>query len=565
MDRFLNLIAAFKVRVAPYCTILTLCKIVISIALVVTPNLFAGTPMHAVLELGELFLVYGGVLVLGKHLRYFSYVLSSLLTLLIVSQEWVHLFSGSFVTKIMLDNVQNLKALGPALPKYITIVVLVVIVSFLPVHFLRYPSPKFRITIIALGGLFGVAVHMTQRTTAIKATWIEYGVYRAAAKTAQKIAENERHKASIIRSFEKSSVSGGIKIDVKHANVIVIFAEGTSHKTIDETAAKYPGLMPNLTKFATQTDNFVNYFNHTAPTYKGVRGQLFSSYQYDEGYWGTKNAKQIAERTDTPLIGVPQILRKRGYYTEFINPEPLHAQFTPYLKTLGFNRVISGEKKTWSRSGSTTYLSDEDNLKLLFNQASNLNKQGKRFFLGTYTLETHNGWSVKDNHYGNGKNAVLNKFHNLDTVFGEFLSNFNASELRKNTVLIFTTDHASYPSPDYTGTMDDTQQGTFISKIPLMIYYPGIKPETIDVKGRNSLALAPTVLDLLGISKVKNYFLGTSLFTNQPTQYENVSAIGESFYSTRNAQLTSLPASMSKLKNKILQYDSFSLNTIGKK
>lgn len=47
--------------------------------------------------------------------------------------------------------------------------------------------------------------------------------------------------------------------------------------------------------------------------------------------------------------------------------------------------------------------------------------------------------------------------------------------------------------------------------MPLSIYFKGISPERLDVQGRNSLSLAPTVLDYIGVSE-ENYFLGVSLF-----------------------------------------------------
>ena len=317
--------------------------------------------------------------------------------------------------------------------------------------------------------------------------------------------------------------------------------------------------MPNALKFGQESLNFTNYYNHTAPTYKGLRGQLFSAFQYYEGYEGTKNAAQIKARLNTPLIGIPQILRQNGYASTFINPEPNHKQFTPYLNQLGFDQVVSGKKSQWTGSGSSAFLSDKENFNLLFDEATQMNAQNKPFFLGTYTLQTHNSWNVLDNPYGDGKNAVLNKFHNFDTIFGDFLKKFKASSLSKNTILILTTDHASYSSPDYASTMDDTRTA-FASTIPLMIYYPGVKARDINVAGRNSLGLAPTILDMLNIQKTKNYFLGTSLFTNQPTKYEYTTEIGQDFYTTRANAVQAFPADESALKNQILKFDSFSLD-----
>lgn len=542
-----------------YMSPLTLIKLIISIILVVLPNVIGKDPFHGVLEILELCIIYFGVLMMGKHLRIISYLLSSLLSLIVIAQEWVRLFAGNYTTKVMLDNVSNLHALGPSLPKYIALVVMVLIVAFLPISFKRYPKPLIRVAMVLLGGLFFVGVVKTARQSALTGTYSLIQEYEAAAKTAQKLAEAEKNKQKTAKSFEKSTVKSGVNISTKNPNVIVIFAEGTSRKVIEETSAKYPGLMSNVQKFGAESDNFVNYYNHTAATYKGIRGQLYSAFQYYDGFENTSSAKVIDKRTETPLIGIPQILRQNGYVTQFINPEPKHPEFVPYLDQLGFNKVISGKSSQWHGSGQDTYLSDQDNFNLLFSQANKLNQQNKHFMVGTYTFQTHNGWDSSTNQYGNGDNAVLNKFHNFDVAFGSFLKKFMASDLKNNTILIYTTDHATYASPDYAKTMDDTRS-EFASTIPLMIYYPGVKPATIDAKGRNSLGLAPTIMDLTNISQTKNYFLGTSLYTNNPTAYETTTEIGDDFYTTVNKTVAALPASQAKLKTSILKFDSISLN-----
>jgi phosphoglycerol transferase MdoB-like AlkP superfamily enzyme len=537
----------------------TLIKFVISALLVIVPNVIGGDPFHAILELIELAVVYFCVLLLGRHLRFVGYVLSSLVSLVIIAQEWVRLFAGNYTSKVMLDNVANLHALGPSLPKYIALVILAVVIAFLPISFKRYPTIRIRLVLLLGSALFFVGVVTTGRQSALTGTYDLFLEYRAAAKTAQRLAAAEQHKQQTMKKFEQHSIASGVNISTKKPNVIVIFAEGTSRKVIEETNDKYPGLMSNVQKFAAESDNFVNYYNHTAATYKGIRGQLFSAFQYYDGFENTSSAKVIAARTKTSMQGIPQILRNNGYTTEFINPEPKHPQFTPYLNQLGFNQVISGNQSQWHGSGQDTYLSDQDNFNLLFNQAKKLNQQSKHFMMGTYTFQTHNGWNSATNQYGDGKNAVLNKFHNFDIAFGSFLKKFMASDLKNNTILIYTTDHASYASPDYAKTMDDSRSA-FVSTVPLMIYYPGVKPQTIDAKGRNSLGLAPTILDLMNISRAKNYFLGTSLYTNALTKYETTSEIGNLFYTTANNRVETLPTSAAKLKNQILKYDSFSLN-----
>ena len=54
----------------------------------------------------------------------------------------------------------------------------------------------------------------------------------------------------------------------------------------------------------------------------------------------------------------------------------------------------------------------------------------------------------------------------------------------------------------------------FLTKIPFIIYHKGIDAKQIDAMGKNSLDLAPTILDYIDKEKHENYFLGDSLFTN---------------------------------------------------
>lgn len=98
-----------------------------------------------------------------------------------------------------------------------------------------------------------------------------------------------------------------------------------------------------------------------------------------------------------------------------------------------------------------------------------------------------------------------------------------------------------------------------------MIYVPNMESKTIDANSRNSLGLAPTILDLVGVDKASNYFLGTSLFTNHPTAYEHISTVPPVSYSTagltekdtienKNIQIGDTPET-----RKLNDYYSFSL------
>lgn len=64
---------------------------------------------------------------------------------------------------------------------------------------------------------------------------------------------------------------------------------------------------------------------------------------------------------------------------------------------------------------------------------------------------------------------------------------------------------------------------------------------------------------MLNIKNQKNYFMGTSLFTDEATKYEYTTEIGSEFYDTAGG-LKELPESKKAIKSKILKYDSISLN-----
>ena len=150
----------------------------------------------------------------------------------------------------------------------------------------------------------------------------------------------------------------------------------------------------------------------------------------------------------------------------------------------------------------------------MFESLSEGAADGQPQFVACYTFSTHVGNDAPEGYYfGDGENRLLNRFHYCDTAFGEFMEKLHDSGLAGNTLVVFTADHATYVDDEYILSFypENTRYDVFCDTMPLMFYYEGITPEVIDAGGRNSLDLAPTVLDYLDID-TPNYFLGTSLF-----------------------------------------------------
>jgi phosphoglycerol transferase MdoB-like AlkP superfamily enzyme len=163
------------------------------------------------------------------------------------------------------------------------------------------------------------------------------------------------------------------------------------------------------------------------------------------------------------MISLVDILNYYQYSTYFINSEPSNAQFSNYLETFNFNTVISGEVKN-------RYLSDKELFTLLFDTMS---KAKQPFFIGIYNIGTHHGYNSPDIKYADGNNHILNKFHNFDAQFRMFFDLFIESDISENTILVFTTDHATFPSPEYKKTFK-SEQKYFLNNIPLFFFWYGV-------------------------------------------------------------------------------------------
>lgn len=320
---------------------------------------------------------------------------------------------------------------------------------------------------------------------------------------------------------------------VKKPNVVLLFAEGTSELVLSEE------LTPNTLRFLNRSIRFKNYFNHTAATFRGIRGQMISGYQFIGGYY--RNRTGVGQMTQSELEShfrnrvesLPTILAEHGYETAFCSPHSRNEHLAEMLKATGFEKTYGSEEfGVKDRS-----LSDKEQYARILQVLSEHDKADRPLFLSAYILGTHHGMDSIDAKFGDGKNTYLNKFHNQDVWFGRFMEEMATRSLLKDTVVVWTTDHATYPTPEFNSTFR-VSKNYFVDRIPLGIYYDGVEPAVIDAKSRNSLSLAPTLLDMLGIRHQRNHFLGRSLFSDEESPFNRISNIGNNFYLLENGVVT---------------------------
>lgn len=451
-----------------------------------------------------------------------AYLFNIVLLFLYNAQNLVMFFGRSFTTLVMLTNLESLESLkGNALAIGVGVLALLVF-TFLPVSRLEFKLVRtsWILSTVLLLELAMTALYGNSYSPifAVYRLGLDARVYQQqmAAIADQPDQTKKFYKPEIKSSIEKPDSLPD------QPNVVLIFAEGLSQNIIDDER----NVMPHLKELQAKSLNFTNYYNHTFATYRGLIGQLYSGYQ-------------LNNYDSNSLISMQDILADQGYQTTFINTEPANTQFTTYLESLNFQELINDASKADGVNGSLT---DKTAFDVLYKTISQKSKSEQPFFTAMYTYGTHMSFDTADKSFGDGSLDLLDRFYNFDYHFNNFLKKFDESGLSENTILVFTADHSTFQDKDFTQAYPDYPRvNSDVDRMPLFIYHKGVLDYDRDVEGRNSLSMAPTVLDYLDIS-APNYFLGQSLFFYK----ENNNSFDTVFYdnayllSTDHAAISSL-------------------------
>ena len=515
---------------------LTIAKYVFSFALVVAAFLITRRKSYALLCFLELAAVFLFSDILLRRRKTVGRIVNGILLLLFNVECGSLIFAGTFVTYIMITNVDSLDSLRGKAVIYILLAVLAIVFSFLPAVPMPASFSQKKKKSAADSAPAEAAADGTDRAKkkAFSASPFLAAVLAVELLLTMRFGSGYSPFYSIIDLYDQhashealravSADAEAARARFRHpdlfnginrpeaipprSNIVLIMAEGLSRNIVTDER----DVAPFLKDYESRSIHFTNYYNHTFATYRGIIGQLYSGFQLDN--YDTNS-----------LVSMQSILHDQNYYTSFINAEPRNLHFTQYLESLGFDAVISPTDRD---PAATDYLSDRESYDVLFNtleaqKAAQVNGE-KPFFTVIYTYATHLSFDSPDEKFGDGSNALLNKFYNTDHWFGMFMDRFEQSDLFGNTVVVFTTDHATYADDDYTVAFPNYErQFPALDEIPFFIYYKGVEPMEIDAGGRNSLDMAPTVLDIVDTWQ-ENYFLGTTLFvdTENNNDYDTV-------------------------------------------
>lgn len=307
-------------------------------------------------------------------------------------------------------------------------------------------------------------------------------------------------------------------------NIIVFFTEGLSTNLTNVYEPDLIEITPHLLDFSRSSMRVDNYYGHTSATYRGLLGQLCSIFPYYGGYGGWHSFYDKIVKP--PYNSLNKVLTSEGYHTIFLDT---HINDKAYIDEMmghiGFDEIVTGDQLSSRYLDNESPLRDDSVSDMQFYRSfvQYLRvKEGSKdtpFFIGIYTLGTHAFRDMADDGeaFGDGSNRVLNRIYSLDKAFGVFWDYFRNSLLARNTIVIFTSDHAPYMEKPYLEALEKvgttTPQPSFLDTIPLIIYDPTRElPESYNAKTRTSIDFTPSLLHYLGISNRKNSFIGESIF-----------------------------------------------------
>lgn len=454
-------------------------------------------------SLFEVFAIFVVCNAIAAKSRLAASILSGVLLLLEGIQLLVLTFSNSFLTLIFISNLNSLEDLSGKIVVYLSAVIVMLLFLALPVRHVNIRSPRFLGELGCEAGIIFLAVAFV--AVALEAfgyqnsPMLAYGFLFSEHMESERAREEVEGLPNVTTEFYRPGVEDHYQKPASlpdKPNVVIVFTEGLSQNIVEDERS----IMPNVARYEDESLSFSSYFNHTFATYRGLIGQFFSGFQHNNFDGNT-------------LVSLPKILEAQGYQTAFINVEPGNRDFYDYLCTLGFQEVLDYPDEP-HQGIVPGHLSDRQSYAKLLEEMDRMGSSGQPFLLGIYTVGTHASFDSVDEKFGNGLDTELNKFYDADYQFGQFMQKFTSdASLVENTIIVFTTDHCTYADMYFTQSFPEWKREHMeLDPVPLFIYHKGVRPEVIDVKGRNTLGLAPTVCDYLDIT-CENYFLGNSLFS----------------------------------------------------
>ena len=312
-------------------------------------------------------------------------------------------------------------------------------------------------------------------------------------------------------------------------NVIMIMMETVEEYAIDAE------LTPTLYRLLNEGYSFTNTYGvaKTNNTYDAEFKSLTSMMYYNpDNFMHSYDDNEFTN-------ALPHVLRANGY-----TANSFHSYMRNYFNrdnmhnALGFEHYYADESMTFSPYDGFPLDSE------LFDQMKHLIApvQADPFFSFIITYSTHGPYlnNVKDrkrelteyydiidnSRYANYEESFKNLLAaqmNLDKGLKILEDYLISKDLIEDTLLVLYSDHKNYSCIEITEkysnvTIEKDKYNYEIDKVPFSIYNPNIDSRKIDYV-TSQYDITPTILDLLGIEYVEEYYYGQSVFLYNKGDY----------------------------------------------
>lgn len=298
-----------------------------------------------------------------------------------------------------------------------------------------------------------------------------------------------------------ATTNQGIKLFDIHTedkpHLLFVVLESFRAKNVGCLGAKV-ALSPHFDALAKEGILFTNFHSTGNLTNRAIIASLF-------GISPAHQPWHLGQYSDLSLIGLPQILKERGYHPALIQGgSTAFDHEAEFFGKQGFQTILG--KRDLPKSGTSWGAHDEY---LMPFAASWLEKQKEPTFLNLYTITNHHPWIHPRN-----QNGFLNTFAYTDWALNLLVEELKSRNLLEKCILFIFGDHGQ--------ELEDRDPHFEINRhlyqdnvhVPLLMYAKGRiqKPQTIETVA-SQIDLLPTVLDLLNLTE-PHHSLGKSLLRN---------------------------------------------------
>ncbi len=291
-------------------------------------------------------------------------------------------------------------------------------------------------------------------------------------------------------------------------NLVWIILESTDSSFFDENS--FPRLMPNLQKLKKDALVFNNLkmcrnagFS-VGGNFAAMTGECLMISEIRKELSSSVSTIRRIEHDTVMTVSLPGILKKCGYSQEFRESFNPGSDNSHPFSNLGFDysEVCS--------NGTAWGISDAEMLELTYQRYL---KMPEPFNLVMCTVDTHGDcgrrhknttrWYNKDGQY----DKYMSVFNYNDKLIGAFIGKLKESPRWKNTIVVFTSDHYLH-SGSRTGVSNDNTS----KRLTFFVVNCG-RTGIINIPGK-TFDIAPTLLDLMGVTHNYVFPLGESLIGN---------------------------------------------------